>query len=116
MKQIGYKKLQTQPYILSENLTNEEVNNLFAIRSRMIKVKMNFPKQHKDNNLCSLGCKVEEDQRHLLECEIILDKMEDKFSLAELEYSDLFGTLTEQVQIAKAFSNILKIREELLEK
>ena len=42
--------------------------------------------------------------------------MEDKFSLAELEYSDLFGTLTEQVQIAKAFSNILKIREELLEK
>ena len=96
-------------------MTNDEVNLLFALRSRMTKVKKNFSTQYSKNLLCTLGCKVEEDQKHLLECKYILDKLDDKYSLAEIEYSDLFGSFQEQVQITKIFSKLFKIRNELIE-
>ena len=115
VKHIKYKKLEIQPYILCEELNNEEVNTLFALRSRMTRVKMNFSNQYKNNLFCTLGCNRSEDQQHLLECEHILDRLEDKYSLAEIEYSDIFGTIQDQVPITKIFSKILKIRKDLME-
>ena len=41
--------------------------------------------------------------------------MEDKSILAEIEYCDLFGNVEQQVVITKIFSNIFKIREDLLQ-
>ena len=40
--------------------------------------------------------------------------MEDKSELAEIEYSDLFQEIEQQVQITKTYAKIFKIREELI--
>ena len=115
IKNIQYKKLRLQTYITSQNLTEKEIQNLFALRSRMIKVKRNFSNMYKQNLNCTFGCETEESQEHQLECESILDKLEDeKFLLAELEYADLFGILQKQEEIIQIFSKILKVREELI--
>ena len=115
IRDIKYKNLKIQSYILSDQLSNEDVCMLFALRSRMIKVKRNFSNQFGQNLSCTLGCRFEESQNHLLKCEYILNKMDDKDVLTDCEYSDLFGNIEEQVEIAKIFSEILKIREELLQ-
>ena len=114
IKNIKYKKLQIQSYILSEGFTNEEVQTLFALRSRMIRVKKNFSKQFSPNLSCKLGCIDEEGQEHLLDCKHILSNLEDKSILAEIEYNDIFKDTKQQVEIAKIFTQILKIRKNLL--
>ena len=65
------------------------------------------------DKLCSLGCKVQEDEEHLINCKYLVDQMSDSSILAEIELSDVFGTLQEQKQIAEAFVELLKIREKL---
>ena len=115
VKDIKYVKLETQPYIVSENLTNVEMCTLFALRSRMTKVKKNFSNQFFNNLHCKLGCSDTDSQEHLLECRYIQDKLKDKSRLAEAEYSDLFGTVKQQCDIVKIFSEILEIRETLTE-
>ena len=45
----------------------------------------------------------------------ILDKLIDKFKLTDCEYSDILGTVKKQVEMTKCFSEILKIRQELIE-
>lgn len=113
IKFIEYKKLETQPDILSELFSNEEVKLLFSLRLRMTKVKMNFSKNN-DNILCKFGCSSDENQKHLLECDFLLSKLEDKTIHAEIEYCDIFKTIKEQVEITKIYRNIFKIREEIL--
>ena len=115
VKDIKYMRLETQPYILSENFTNVDICTLFALRSRMTNVKKNFSNQFRNNLLCKLGCSDMDNQEHLLECRIIQEKLEDKFKLAESEYSDLFGTVKQQCEIIRIFSEILEVREALIE-
>ena len=114
IKHIKYTKLATQSYILSNQLNNDDINLLFSLRSRMTKLKRNFSTQYKNNLSCSLGCKDEESQSHLLDCSVILNNMEDKTIMTEIEYSDLFKGVDEQICITKIFSEIFKIRENLL--
>jgi len=45
IKHIKYRKLEVQPYILSYELSNDDINTLFALRSRMTPVKNNFSKK-----------------------------------------------------------------------
>ena len=85
VKDIKYIKLEIQSYIVTENLTNVEIYTIFALRSRMTKVKKNFSNQFNNNLLCKLGCSDMDSQVHLLECIYIQDKMKDKSTLAETE-------------------------------
>ena len=115
VKQINYKKLEPQPYVLSEDFKDEQICELFALRSRMVQVKRNFIGKFRQDLLCSLGCVVEETQDHLLDCKLLIDKMKDISILAEVETSDLFGTVQEQLAVTRCFSEILHIRENLLQ-
>ena len=108
-------RLEIQPYIVSENLSNEDICTLFALRSRMTNVKKNFSNQFRSNLTCMLGCNEIESQEHLLDCIFIQDKLEDKYKLVESEYSDLFGTVKQQCEIVKIFSEIFEIRQILTE-
>ena len=81
----------------------------------MIKVKQNFPTQFSQNPLCTLGCTQKETQQHLLECQFILYKINDKYIRAECKYNDLFGNITDQIKIAKIFSEIFQLRNEIVE-
>ena len=114
IKDIEYKKLELQPYLLCENLANEEINTLFALRSKMVSVKKNFSRQFEYNLLCKLGCNSEDIQEHLLDCMYIIDKLDDKTILAEAEHLDIFGNVSQQCDIVKIYCEILKIRESLL--
>ena len=115
IKNIVYDDLEIQPYIFAKDLSYNQICDLFKIRSRMVKIKRNFPNQYKQDLLCVFGCKEEETQEHLLNCEPIIDVLEDKNALAECEYSDLFENTKEQLQTVKVFSEILRIRNKLLE-
>ena len=114
IKFIKYKKLEIQPYIKSEIFSNEEVKLLFSLRSRMTNVKSNFSSKFQQNLSCMFGCIAEENQNHLLDCESIQNRMEDKSELAEIKYSDLFQEIEQQVQITRTYAKIFKIREELI--
>ena len=54
IRDIKYSKLEIQTYILSDELSNEEINTLFAVRSRMTPVKRNFSKKFGNNLSCTL--------------------------------------------------------------
>ena len=115
IKHIKYESLKIQPYILSKNLTDNEVNNLFALRSRMIRVKENFKNQYLQNLKCQFQCEKVESQQHLLECESLIEKLnDDKYDLTEVEYSDIFGNVKEQENIIHIYDKILTLRDELL--
>ena len=72
MKNLTYVKLQTQPYLLSNNFFPETANFLFRARTRMLDVKNNFKNSFDDDiHLCPI-CESDEDtQEHLIKCEMM---------------------------------------------
>ena len=76
LKELQYRKLECQNYLRSTELETREKKLLFQIRTRMIEVKANF-KNHYSDLLCPLGCKNEDDQSHLLHCQILLQNNND---------------------------------------
>ena len=70
-KKIVKNKLACEPYFLDKQLHKSEIELLFALRTRMINIKKNFPSQYKDDLACEL-CKVHvESQEHLLKCKVL---------------------------------------------
>ena len=64
---------------------------------------------------CSLKCGKYEDQNHLLECEILIDKCTALYEDSTVHYEDLFSTENKQLEAVKLFDKVLKTREKLLE-
>ena len=54
VRDIVYNKLETQPYMQSPIFTNEEVNTLNALRSRLVNLKTNFKNKFRDDLLCPM--------------------------------------------------------------
>ena len=80
----------------------------------MYDVKCNF-KNGNPNLECQLGCGENfENQQHLLICDKIAEKMSDKID--NINYNDIFGSEEKQKIIIGKFTEIVKIREKLLEK
>ena len=114
VQDILYTKLSPQPYIVSGELGDEHKQMLFALRSKMLRVKSNFSGLYKNDDQCSLGCKSVENQMHLIECKYLIEKLDDASILAEIEYSDIFGSVTSQKLIAEAYVELFQIREKLI--
>ena len=51
---------------------------------------------------------------HLMECKYLIDKLDDASILAEIEYSDIFGSVKSQKLIAEAYVELFQIREKLM--
>ena len=103
---IPHMKLKLQEYLETRNLSVQETKFLFALRSRMINVKVNYREKHIDM-LCPC-CKMEDDsQEHLLSCSGI--KADGILASSVPVYQDLFGNnIEKQVNLAR----ILKKRFE----
>ena len=114
VKCIPYLQLSPQKYILSDEITDKEIQTLFALRSQMLRVKANFSTRYADKS-CSLGCDSEESQEHQLSCKYLIECLEDPSILAEIEYSDIFGSLQAQLAFIHAFCKLLSIRDKLTE-
>ena len=79
IKTIEYKQLEVQKYMTSPIFRNEEVNQLFALRSRTTNCKENFKQKYRnDDLLCGLCYKEKEDQPHLLRCDVLRKKFISK--------------------------------------
>ena len=74
----------------------------------MLRVKSNFSGLYMNDDQCSLGCKSVENQMHLMECKYLIDKLDDASILAEIEYSDIFGSVKSQNSLRKHMLNCSK--------
>ena len=105
VKHITYNTFKLQDYMKSHMLTNHEVASLFSLRCRTYKsIQNNFGKKYN----CSLGCPALENQEHWIIC----DKTRGNLN-TDIEYTHLFGTLTQQINIVKLFSLLEEERKEL---
>ena len=110
-KKLVKSKLACEPYFLDKQLHKSEIELLFALRTRMINVKKNFPSNHKDDIACLL-CKVQvESQEHLLQCEVLKKHVNIP---GDVDYEDLFKNIEKQKKLVKLYKKLLRKRETLL--
>ena len=112
---IKYEKLETQKYVTSEMFSDEEVNLLFALRSRTVDCKGNFKSKYKDMNIICQYCKTHEDhQPHMLNCEMTKKRLKSTEMIKEkFEYEDLFKDVHKQRIITQVFKEIIEVRQKL---
>ena len=111
---IKYEKLETQKYFTSEIFNDEEVNLLFALRSRTVDCKGNFKSKYKDSNLTCQYCKThEDDQPHMLNCESMRKSLKSTEVIeGKYEYEDIFKDVWKQKIITQVFKKVIEIREQ----
>ena len=112
---IRYEKLESQKYLTSEMFSDDEVNLLFALRSRAIDCKGNFKNKYKESNIICQFCKMEEDdQPHMLQCNVIRKNLRSTKVVEEkYEYEDLFKDVRKQKLITEVFTKTIEIRNKL---
>ena len=116
IKTIEYKQLEVQKYMISPIFSNEEVYQLFALRSRTTNCKENFKQKYKnDDLLCGLCQKEKEDQPHLLRCEVLRRKFKSKqVSRNNVEYDHIFSEdIHKQKEISSMYIQLLKLKTEI---
>ena len=94
-----------EPYLTSNNITTEEKQTLFKLRTRMIEVKDNFKSYYGQDLTCKF-CPEKETQSHLLVCREIVDTIDT----SKYSYEDIFKDIKKQEPIARAYTKILKLR------
>jgi hypothetical protein len=108
VKEIKYNRFQTQEYMMTPLLTNQEVSTLFSLRTRTFRSVYNNFGQKKN---CVLGCSVIDSQEHWITCSKTLANQQ-----TQVKYSDIYGDIHKQVQIVKLFSKLEEEREELTQR
>ena len=118
VKDIKYEKLEVQKYMVSPLFTDEEVNLLYAIRSRALNCKTNFKNKYSNDDLLCILCKEEDDtQQHLLSCKVLQSQLEsDEKVTYNVTYDDIFKDSYKQKAIITVFSKLIKIRETMINK
>ena len=97
--------------------SNEEVNVLYALRSRGIECKSNFKQKYLNSDLLCPLCLLEnEDQKHILTCSVIQNEFENEnISNSETKYENIFSNdVRKQKEITSLYTDLLKIRERLI--
>ena len=114
---IYYPIFQTQKYMTSPIFANDEVNLLHALRSRSINVKNNFSSKYRNDMSCPLCSHMRDDQRHILECDVLKNKLESReVANSKVVYEDIFGDHLKQKEATHLFAKLIKIRDSLVDK
>ena len=79
----------------------------------MASVRKNYSNQYEDKR-CQLSIMVDEDQIHLCRCPKILDSCEELGNNLEIEFEDIFGSLSKQAKAVKMLMKIWDTREKLI--
>ena len=114
-KNLSFNGFKPAEYLLTKNLTTEEVRTLFQLRTRMIDVKRNFSSAYTNNMWCKLCNLFTETQQHLLECPELRIKTKKIIKFNEVEYRRIYGNLKNQEKAAKTFKILLEARKDILE-
>ena len=113
IKNIEYKQLCMQEYLLEGNFNTEISKLIFKMRGKTLDIK-EHKKWKYENNLC-VGCgKNAESEVELLSCPGFCEKEEDNYG--NLSYSVVFGhNVSDMVKVAKEIRKRLKVRDKILE-
>jgi hypothetical protein len=112
LSNLEYQNINTQEYLLTENISIRNKKLLFSLRTRMIKVGKNFGQ----NNSCKF-CPALDSQEHLIQCAEIKKTNSDVANNTESVYDDIFsGNVQKMKNISELFRKALQTRELLLEK
>ena len=109
---IAKEKFGRKEYLTDTRFSKEDIQLLFALRTKMVDVKSNFEHLYEDENFICRICLDEnsfEDENHLLECENLND---EKF---EIKFSDVYSTVDKQLAAVKIFKKILRRRKVFLD-
>ena len=120
VKEIKYTGLETQSYITSPMFNDKEVSLLFAMRSNCVRqCKANFSSQYKQpHETFCIFCseKKPDDQKHTLECKGLIKHLKsEKVVQKKIEYSDIYKDTLKQKNVTALFSELLKVKNELME-
>ena len=97
------EKLEQQKYLKDMRFSKQEIQMLFALRTRMIYVKTNFRNLYENNLGCQTCDKDDiEDENHLLNCETLKDDESVKSN-----FEMVYGNVEDQLKIVKIFKKIL---------
>ena len=112
MEHIRYTKLETQPYLSSISLDQDEQNMLTALRSRCVRgIRQNFKNMFKQCLHCPLKCNSEQPhedtQEHVLTC--------SKLRGSAMDHVYVYSESMEQIEVAKQFTRLMRERIALLE-
>ena len=111
VKNISYPKFSLQPYLASDTFSSEESSLLFNMRADTVNAfKMCFPSAHRNDNLCKLGCGVEDSISHAFSCQVLSMHGGSQGCV----YVDIFANITQQKQAVSTFMQLQNIRSTLL--
>ena len=114
-KVLKFEKIKRTDYLSDDRLTVAETKLLFSLRSRMFPVINNFRDNNTGENLdCRLCRNALEDQKHLMQCQVLKSAIPELNSNSIIKYEHIFGTQDEKVNAAKLLLKIVREREKLL--
>ena len=118
IRDIVYKKLEIQPYMVSPVFLDEEVNTLHSVRSRAVDCKANYRNMYKDDDMLCILCKTEFcDQKHILTCSVLLDGLQTmETARSKIMYTDIFSDNTsKQKEVTALYRTLLDIRKKKIQ-
>ena len=97
-------------YSISEQLTIEDKQLLFALKTRAVDVKTNYKSMY-SNLQCRLcnSLEQEESEIHVMQCNKIISDESLKKPIETISYSDIFGNMKQQISAVKILKKIFKV-------
>ena len=108
LQNFKYDRLRTQDYLTNGQFSQEEINLLFALRSKSYPAKMNYRKMNRGDLKCILKCDQLETQSHIFEnCTPIHNKL-NIISTMKIDY--IYGSVSQQKEAISVFIRIDNMR------
>ena len=108
---IVSEKFQKKKYFSDRRFTKEDVQLLFALRTRMVNCKTNFKMQFGNNLTCRI-CETDgsiEDEDHILVCP------EQTDGQCAVQFTDVYGDVDSQYNAVKMYKKVMRKRTIYLE-
>ena len=99
-------KLETQPYLLTTQLTTPQKLLLFSLRCKTYDVKANYKNKYGNSMICR-SCKAKESYEniaHIISCDILVKEVNPMSH--GLSVDDIFGGLQKQIAFVIFFEKI----------
>ena len=118
IRDISYKELKVQGYMISPIFSDKEVNTLHSLRSRSVDCKANLKNMYKDDDMLCKLCKAGYcDQKHILECGDLINTLESEdITRNKIVYEDIFNNdVNKQKEVTALFCALIQIRKKKLQ-
>ena len=101
-------KFERKSYFTDRRFTKEDVQLLFALRTRMTNCKVNFKKQFGNNLKCRI-CEDEESEEnedHVLNCTVV-----NGAETYDVQFTDVYGDADAQYKAVKVYKKVFRRRQ-----